>query len=232
MATFRINKNQNYTIMSNVHLQQAEMSLKAKGILSVMLSLPDDWDYSIAGLVKMSKDGKDSVVSALLELEKLGYLKRTQQFDSKGHFAGYIYDIYEQPFAEKPLTEKPHTENPLTEKPTQQNTNITNNIYNTKRQNTKKQKGNVFVSPTIEEVKVYCQERKNNVDAEAFVNFYESKGWYVGKNKMKDWQAAVRTWEKNRKQQTNNNIYVTPQSYDSEAYKRKAQSVPKYERKK
>lgn len=87
-----------------------------------------------------------------------------------------------------------------------------------------------FVPPTVEEVKAYCQERKNNVDAEAFVNFYESKGWYVGKNKMKDWQAAVRTWEKSNNQ--NKSQDTTPPSYDSDAYRQKAQNVPVYERKK
>ena len=61
-----------------------------------------------------------------------------------------------------------------------------------------KSNSNRFTPPTIEEVKAYCQERNNTVDPETFINFYESKGWYVGKNKMKDWKAAVRTWERNR----------------------------------
>ena len=55
-----------------------------------------------------------------------------------------------------------------------------------------------FTPPTVEEVKAYCQERNNGIDAEAFVSFYESKGWLIGKNKMKDWKAAVRTWERSR----------------------------------
>ena len=62
-----------------------------------------------------------------------------------------------------------------------------------------------FIKPTLEEVKEYCLERKNNIDAETFIDFYESKGWYVGKNKMKDWKATIRTWERNRKNQNNFN---------------------------
>ena len=119
---FRINKNENYTVMSNYHLKEKDMSIKAKGLLSIMLSLPKDWDYSINGLVKLSKDGKDSVISALNELEKFGYLIRTRSINEKGQFDGYDYDIYE-----KPYTENPYTENPNTEKPLQLNNNKINN---------------------------------------------------------------------------------------------------------
>ena len=118
MAVIRVNKTSDYTVMSNTHFKEKEMSLKAKGLLSLMLSLPDDWDYSIIGLVQLSKDGKDSVMNALAELEELGYLVRTQTTDDRGRFAGYDYDIYENPQTVKPCTEKPNTE-----KPPQLNTN-------------------------------------------------------------------------------------------------------------
>ena len=125
----RVNKTKDYTVMSNYHLHEKDMSLKAKGLLSLMLSLPDDWDYSIDGLIKLSKDGKDSVTAAILELEKFGYLVRTQAKDKSGRFSGYDYDVYENPMTGEPLTE-----NPLTENPTQLNTNNQNN----KEQNTKR----------------------------------------------------------------------------------------------
>ena len=125
----RVNKTKDYTVMSNYHLHEKDMSLKAKGLLSLMLSLPDDWDYSIDGLIKLSKDGKDSVTAAILELEKFGYLVRTQTKDKSGRFAGYDYDVYE-----KPMTGEPLTENPPTVKPPQINTNI----LNTNKQNTKR----------------------------------------------------------------------------------------------
>jgi hypothetical protein len=108
--------------MSNHHFKEKGMSLKAKGLLSLMLSLPDDWDYSVMGLVKLSKDGKDSVVSELKELEEFRYLTRTRIQDEKGKFAGFDYDIYEETQAENPCAENPHTDKPHTENPPQLNT--------------------------------------------------------------------------------------------------------------
>ena len=126
MTVFRVHKNENYTVLANYHFKEKEMTLKAKGLLSLMLSLPESWDYSAAGLVKLSKDGKDSVNAALKELEKFGYLKRTQVFNSNGTFGGYNYEIFEKPNTdtktEKPTAEKPFTEKPSTENPQQLNT--------------------------------------------------------------------------------------------------------------
>ena len=102
MSVFRIHKTENYTVMSNTHFKQKDMSLKAKGLLSLMLSLPDSWHYSISGLVKLSKDGKDSVMSALVELEEFGYLTRARVTNEKGQFSGVQYDIFEQPQANNP----------------------------------------------------------------------------------------------------------------------------------
>jgi len=120
MTVFRVHKNENYTVLSNYHFKEKEMSLKAKGLLSLMLSLPDAWDYSAAGLVKLSKDGKDSVNAALKELETFGYLKRTQAVNTNGTFSGYNYEIYESPNADI-KTEKPKTKKPLAEKPSTEN---------------------------------------------------------------------------------------------------------------
>ena len=122
MAVFRVNRNKNYTHMANYHFREKEMSLKAKGLLSLMLSLPDEWDYSANGLATLSKDGKDSIKKTLVELEQFGYLKRTRATDSKGRFVGYDYDIFEKPTTGKPVTEKPLAENPSTENPPQLNT--------------------------------------------------------------------------------------------------------------
>lgn len=122
MAIMRVHKTANYTIMSNYHFKEKGMSLKAKGLLSMMLSLPDDWDYSIMGLVQLSKDGKDSVMSALQELERFGYLTRTRLQGDDGKFAGYDYDIFEQPQSVKPNEGKPYAEKPNTENPPQLNT--------------------------------------------------------------------------------------------------------------
>lgn len=127
MAVIRVNKTADYTVMSNAHFKEKEMTLKAKGLLSLMLSLPENWDYSIAGLVTLSKDGKESVMNALNELETFGYLKRTRLFDKQGRFAGYDYDIYETPYTDKPYSEKPNTENPPQLNTKQSNTEQLNN---------------------------------------------------------------------------------------------------------
>lgn len=128
MAVMRVHKTGNYTIMSNYHFKEKEMSLKAKGLLSLMLSLPEDWDYSINGLATLSKDGRDSVMGALKELEKFGYLIRTRTNDEKGRFSGYDYDIFENPQSTIPNVEEPCTDFPNTDNPQQLNTNKNNSV--------------------------------------------------------------------------------------------------------
>ena len=148
MAVIRVHKTKDYTVMSNNHFKEKEMTYKAKGVLSVMLSLPDDWDYSTEGLAALSSDGRDSVKSALEELEKFGYLKRTQAFDERGRFAGYDYDIYEFPFeipsTEKPQAETPSTDFPSTEKPQQLNTNISSTNELSTKDKKKERKNNSY----------------------------------------------------------------------------------------
>lgn len=124
MSVFRVNKTKNYTVISNYHLKEKGMSLKAKGLLSIMLSLPEDWDYSIVGLAKLSADGKDSVMSGLKELEKFGYLVRSQIVDEKGRFVQTAYNIYEKPHQFSPYAENPDAGFPNPGNPPQLNTNI------------------------------------------------------------------------------------------------------------
>lgn len=135
MSVVRVHKSANFTVMSNYHFKERAMSLKAKGLLSLMLSLPDDWNYSISGLVTLSKDGKDSVMSALAELEEFGYLVRNRTTNNKGQFSGIEYNIYEQPqrdlpSAAKQITEKQQEDKQNTEKPPQLNTKLTNKLNN------------------------------------------------------------------------------------------------------
>ena len=134
MSTIRVHKNGNFTVMSNFHFKEKNMSLKAKGLLSLMLSLPDTWNYSVSGLVTLSKDGKDSVMSALAELEKFGYLTRERVVNEKGQFSGIEYNIFEEPQREKPIADIPILGNaieeiPIAEKPSQLNTNSINNLF-------------------------------------------------------------------------------------------------------
>lgn len=100
MSVMRINKTKNYPVMSNIHLRDKKMSLKAKGLLSLMLSLPDNWNCSVAGLVAICKENKTSIQNTLKELESLKYLVRTRTQDEKGRF-NYIYNIFEKPLDNK-----------------------------------------------------------------------------------------------------------------------------------
>ena len=97
MAVFRIEKTRDYTVMSNHHLRNAGLSLKSKGLLSMMLSLPEDWNYTTRGLAKICKEGTDSIGSALKELERAGYIVRNRIRDSKGKIVDVEYVIYETP---------------------------------------------------------------------------------------------------------------------------------------
>ena len=141
MAVFRINKTRDYTVMSNHHLRNTSLSLKAKGLLSLMLSLPDNWDYTTKGLASICKDGIDSICSAVKELEQHGYIVRERVRNDKGQLTTIEYTILEQPETALPEQEKPKRENPVLdnpvlgnpeqgcpeqEKPAQLNTNISN----------------------------------------------------------------------------------------------------------
>lgn len=198
--TFRIHKNKDYTVISNHHLRDKNLSLKAKGLLSQMLSLPDDWQYSVEFLVSMNREEKTAITTALKELKKAGYITVNQKRNRENGQIAYEYNVYEIPNSpyigfpstENPLTENPYTENPLTENPPLLNTNI----LNTNKPNTNILNTNKFIIPTVDEVRTYCQERNNNIDPEAFIDHYNSNGWKVGKNAMKDWKAAVRQWER------------------------------------
>ena len=120
MAVFRIERTRDYTVMSNHHLRNGKLSLKAKGLLSMMLSLPEDWNYTTRGLAKICKEGTDSIGSALKELERAGYIVRNRLRDSKGKIVDVEYVIYEtphppdtgQPCEDEPDTACPDTENP------------------------------------------------------------------------------------------------------------------------
>lgn len=111
MAIFRKVKKSDYTIIDNNIFKNQKLTLKAKGMISTMLSLPDDWNFSEEGLVSLSNDGISSVRSTLKELMEYGYLKRTRNRDSKGILRDYVYTIYEEPTLEKPRVDKPTLEN-------------------------------------------------------------------------------------------------------------------------
>ena len=133
MAVFRIEKTRDYTVMSNYHLRDRSLSLKAKGLLSLMLSLPEDWDYTMKGLARICKDGIDSISGGIRELEAHGYLVRERVRNENGQLGSIEYTILEQPQAPaqelvqnpapvrgKPIREKPVQVNPMLDAPIQE----------------------------------------------------------------------------------------------------------------
>ena len=97
MPVFHVKKTTDYTVMSNHHLRNRELSLKAKGLLSQMLSLPEKWDYTLQGLAYINREQIDAIRQAIHELERAGYIVRTRERDSRGRLRGAEYTIYKQP---------------------------------------------------------------------------------------------------------------------------------------
>lgn len=142
MSVFRVERTHDYTVMSNHHLKNRALSLKAKGLLSLMLSLPEDWDYTLQGLAHISLEKVDAIRKAITELENEGYISRTRERDQQGKLRGTEYIIREQPISEKPILDNPTLENPTLDKPTQAKptlenpTQLNNNKLNTDLLNT------------------------------------------------------------------------------------------------
>lgn len=142
MAVIRVNKTADYTVMSNTHFKEKGMSLKAKGLLSLMLSLPDSWDYSINGLVSICKENESAIKSTLNELKKFGYLVVTKKMPDQTESGRieYEYNIYEQP-KQNQATEKQALENlPVETQPVENPGQLNTNTLNTKKLNTKDKK--------------------------------------------------------------------------------------------
>ena len=129
MPVFRVEKTSSYTVMSNHHLRNPDLTLKAKGLLSLMLSLPENWDYTLKGLSCICRENVDAIRTAVWELEKAGYITRRQGRDEKGKMTALEYTIYEFPqppkpkipVSENPISDNPTTEIPVSENPTQLN---------------------------------------------------------------------------------------------------------------
>ncbi len=117
MAVFRIEKTRDYTVMANHHLRNTELSLKAKGLLSLMLSLPEEWDYTTKGLARICKDGVDSICAGVRELEDHGYVVRERIRNPNGQLGAIEYTILEQPRTSEPKREKPERGNPVQANP-------------------------------------------------------------------------------------------------------------------
>ena len=144
MAVFRVEKTKDFTVMSNHHLRNTELSLKAKGLLSLMLSLPEDWDYTTKGLAHICRDGVDSITTALKELERHGYLTRQRLRNENGQLGDIEYTIHEKPVTGVKQGVSPKRENPRQAKPKQAEPGQGNPAQlNTNPQKTKKSKTDI-----------------------------------------------------------------------------------------
>ncbi len=167
MAVFRVQKTQNYTIMSNHHLRNKALSLKSKGLLSLMLSLPEDWDYTTRGLASICKEGVDSVCATVRELEATGYIIRRRVRDKNGQMRGMEYTVLEEPQppqpepgqaapdCAQPKQAKPKREKPVQDNPAQLNTKrqkkeITKNVSNPIRTADEREQYRALIRENIE----------------------------------------------------------------------------------
>ena len=155
MAVYRVQRTRDYTVMSNYHLKDKGLTLKSKGLLSMILSLPEEWNYTTRGLASICKEGVDAIGSALKELETAGYIVRRQLRGANGRITDTEYIIYEQPqppqlenpILENPTTDSPMLENPMTDNPTSENpTQLNKDISRTDL--SKKEKSNTDISNT------------------------------------------------------------------------------------
>ena len=199
MAVFRINKNKDYVSMCKFHLKEKNMSLKAKGLLSEMLSLPDDWDYSVTGLTKINVESRNSINSILNELEEFGYLKRSRNYVN-GKIANWTYDIYEKPlYLKNEDIENEDIENVDIGFDTQLNNKELNN-KEYKENNKKKKYGeyqNVLL--TDKEYEHLNKDFANCDDLIKFLDEYiEEKGY-----KSKSHNLSIRRWVVNAVKEKN-----------------------------
>lgn len=219
MDIFTIDRKQgDFTQVYNEPFRDRNLSLKARGFIVTLLTLGSGWDFSIRGIQAILKENESAIRSVIKELMDAGYCHRYVIKDEKKRIICWHYAFSEyrrewpevfdgplpkKPVVENPLVENPHLENPLMENRGQYNTKQIQDVTDIipKESN----KGVHFVKPTIEEVRAYCRDRGNTIDPEAFVAYYESKGWKVGTAPMRDWKAAVITWERRRKENINGN---------------------------
>lgn len=222
MPVIRVEKTKDYTVMANYHLKDKRLSLKAIGLLSKILSLPPDWDYTVDGLASICKDKRDCIRKAIIELEANGYITRSRQRLSNGTLGEMEYTVREKPESsdqqvKKPALENPTLVNPMLGKPTLENPpQLNTNTSSTKAESKKESSTDVcgadapggskrFAPPSTEDVRAYCEERNNGIDPDKFVDYYTAQGWKLSNGQpMKDWRAAVRNWEhRNKEHQVN-----------------------------
>ena len=200
MSVFRINKTNNYTVMSNFHLQDKNLSYKAKGLLSYMLSLPEDWDYSINGLVAVSKEGTKAIRNILTELKENGYLIIEKNQNDKGQY-DYEYQIYEIPHTQKGDMDLGDTDNGIQQNTNKQNTKNKDKIDKTINSITMELVKRSFIELTDLDLYLYDDLFNNLLDK------YEYKEIVVSTN------YTIRKWIENKGLDEENNKIVNKYGY-------------------
>ena len=226
MAVFRVHKTKDFTVMSNYHLRDKSLTLKAKGLLSVILSLPDDWKYSIAGLAAICKEGTSAVKSALQELADAGYVTVTKLYPNQTETGRieYVYDIHERPQAPR----KQGIENlPLESQQVENQRQLNTEKPSTDKSNTKKKN---ICHPTIEDVRAYVNEKGYRFDPDQFFAYYDSSGWRMQNGKrVRNWKQCCVTWERNSKGKEKSDgaipEYLREYDYPSDGGRRCSQDV-------
>lgn len=224
MAILRNPKQGKFTVIDNYALRDNGLSLKARGLLATMLSFPDNWEFSENGLCAIfKKDGQASIRSGLKELEERGYLTRTRTRDKFGRVSSVEWAVCDYPRLENPSVVNSNLDFRPQLNTKESNTDSMKELRNNPPVSPGGKKKR-FVPPSVEEVRAYCQERQNTIDAQQFVDFYIANGWTQGHGKpIKDWRAAVRTWEardrdKTRQVRTSCTKTPTAQDYDLTHY--------------
>lgn len=191
MTILRKQLRSNYTVIDNQAIRDGGLSLKAKGMLAVLLSLPDDWNFNQKGLYQFMSDREASIRSSLDELELHGYLSTGRERNIDGTLGDSVWIIRETPVLENQVLDEQVLENPVLLNKEELNTEL----LSKEGICAEKPKRRKFKAPSAEEVSEYAREYGHpQFNAAKFVDYYESIGWKVGKNPMKDWKAAVRGW--------------------------------------
>ena len=186
-----------YTQISNAVFQDKRLNEADVGLLCIMLSLPPDWQFSVAGLCAIRpQSGRDKLAASIKRLENASYLQRSLRRDG-GKFVRTVWEITDTPSTEKPSTEKPSPDFP------KETNTLSNKELNKKELTEKRNSESVprearerapFVAPSVEEIESFCSQEQLSIDAQKFVDNYAAKGWTIGSTPVHDWKALVRKW--------------------------------------
>ena len=216
MNDFERVKSDSFVTIANSFLKDKNLSNKAKGVLAMILALPDNWDFCIKGMVSITKDGEASLRSAINEMKENGYCAmKPVRINNK--IARWKYLFSGEKLTEKLLCDFLQVENLNVENQAQYNNIINEEKVKNKKSISndipkKEQRHKNFVKPTIEEIEAYIKSMGYKSSAEEFFNYHEAGGWVIGRNRpMIDWRAAVRTWESKERKKRPTAYDVNPE---------------------